>query len=44
MEEQGRGEEILVSEVETDEEERDSGDEGGDDDDDGFFLNLNASL
>lgn len=41
IEEEGRREEILVSEIETDEEGRDSGDEG---DDDGFFLNLNAPL
>ena len=40
MEEQAQREEILISEVETDEEERDSGDEGGDDNDDRFFLNF----
>jgi hypothetical protein len=44
IEEEGRREEILVSEIETDEEGRDSGDEGGNDDDDGFFLNLIAPL
>ena len=41
MEEEGLREEMLVSEVETDE-GGDSGDEGSDDD--RIFLNLNASL
>jgi hypothetical protein len=45
MEEEGLREEMLVSEVETDEEGGDSGDEGSNNsDDDGIFLNLNASL
>lgn len=43
MEEEGQREEMLVSEVETNE-GGDSGDEGSNDDDDGIFLNLNASL
>lgn len=45
IEEEGRKEEMLVSEIETDEEGRDSGEgDGNDSDDDGFLLNLNVSL
>ena len=43
MGEEGQREEMLVSEVETNE-GGNSGDEGSNDDDDGIFLNLNASL
>jgi len=42
MENEGRREEMMVSEVETDNEGRDSGDESGNDDD-GIFLDLNPS-
>ena len=45
MEEEGRKEEILVSEVEIDKEGRDSREEGSNNDNDNrFFLNLNISL
>jgi hypothetical protein len=42
MENEGRREEMMVSEVETDNEGRGSGDESGNDDD-GIFLDLNPS-